>query len=99
VLQLCILGLDGVARASGTQTGQRKVIVQSDHPLRVVEALDVLVRLGEVLRAIHVLQHVHVPARRIFGLEVATSEATTEVSSGKLMLAKDVSKAALLNEL
>lgn len=63
MLQLRVLGLDGVASAAGAQTGQREVVVQSDHPFRVVEALDVLVRLGEVLRAVHVLQHVHVPTR------------------------------------
>lgn len=39
--------------------------MQGDHPFRIVKALDVLVRLGEVLRAVHVLQHVHVPTRMI----------------------------------
>lgn len=62
MLKLSILGLYGVTGATGAQTGQRKVIVQGHHPLRIVEALDVLIRFREVLRTIDVLQHMHVPA-------------------------------------
>jgi len=85
VLQLRVFRLDGVTGASGTQARQRKVIVQGDYSFRIVEALDVLVRLCKVLRAIHVLQHVHVPARRI-RLEVATSERSDSSFVGKTML-------------
>lgn len=65
VLQLRVLGLDGVAGATGAQAREREVIMQGDHPFRIVETLDVLVRFGEVLRAVHVLQHMHIPTRRI----------------------------------
>jgi len=64
VLELRVLGLDRIAGASGAQTRKREMVVQSDHALRIVEALDVLVRLRKVLRAIDVLQHMHVPTAR-----------------------------------
>lgn len=69
MLQLSILRLYGVAGTPRPQTGQWKVIVQCHHSLRIVEALDVLIRLGEVLRAINVLQHVHVPANKEYILD------------------------------
>lgn len=65
MLQLRILSLNGVTGASGAQARQRKMVVQSDHPFRIVEALDVLVWFRKVLRAVHVLKHVHIPARTI----------------------------------
>lgn len=66
MLQLRILSFDGVTGASGTQACQRKMVVQSDHSFRIVEALDVLVWFRKVLRAVYVLEHVHVPTRKIF---------------------------------
>lgn len=64
VLELRVFGLDRIAGASCAEAREREVVVQSDHALRVVEALDVLVRLREVLRAVDVLQHMHVPTGR-----------------------------------
>lgn len=72
VLELRVFGLDRIAGASGAQARKREMVVQSDHALRIVEAFDVLIRLREVLRAIDVLQHMHVPTkRRMFESKIA----------------------------
>lgn len=68
VLQVRVRRVDGVRCTPLAEARQREVVVQRERALRVVEALDVLVRLGVVLAAVHVLQHVHVSW---YGLEPA----------------------------
>lgn len=60
VLQVRVLGVDGVGGAAAAEAREREVVVQREDAARVVEALDVLAGLGVVARAVHVLQHVHI---------------------------------------
>ena len=48
MLELSVFRADGIGRASASQTSQWKVVVQSQHSLGIVEALDKLSRFGEI---------------------------------------------------
>ena len=60
MLEVCQLCVHRIAGAHPAQAAQWEVVVQYQRLLRVVEALDVLARLGGVGTAVDVLQHVQV---------------------------------------
>jgi len=60
VLQLGVLSAYGEGPAGAAEARQREVVVEGQHSLGVVEALDVRARLGVVPGALYVLEHVHV---------------------------------------
>lgn len=55
VLQLSEFRGDGEGGAGAVETGQRKMVVQRDDALRIVETFHVLTRLRVVSRTVHVL--------------------------------------------
>lgn len=78
MLELRVSRFDRVRSANRPEAAQREVIMQGQNFLCVVEALDVLVGLREVLRAIDVLQHVHV-LRDVLDPAVGVDQVVEEV--------------------
>ena len=60
MLQVCQGGIHRIRGTDTPQAPQGKVVVEYEGLLRVVEALDVLTRLGVIGTSVHMLHHVQV---------------------------------------